>query len=44
MEVIGIVNEDLSISELTSTNFGNDFNLEIYNEQIIKAQKFPAIF
>ncbi|GJJ71529.1 replication factor A3 [Entomortierella parvispora] len=44
MEIIGVVNQDLMVSELTSTNFGDDFNLEIYNEQIIKAQKFPNIF
>ncbi|KAG0043227.1 60S acidic ribosomal protein P1-alpha 3 [Gryganskiella cystojenkinii] len=44
MEIIGVVNADLSISELASTNFGDDFNLDTYDAMIVKAQKFPGVF
>ncbi|KAF9163515.1 hypothetical protein DFQ27_003030 [Actinomortierella ambigua] len=44
IEVIGKVNEDLSISEIASYNMGNEFDMETYNAMIVKAQLFPDIF
>ncbi|KAF9200660.1 hypothetical protein BGZ49_009095 [Haplosporangium sp. Z 27] len=44
IEVIGTVNSDYSISEMISTNFGNNFDMDIYNELIVKMQQFPTVF
>ncbi|KAG0206116.1 hypothetical protein BGX28_002369 [Mortierella sp. GBA30] len=44
VEVIGTVNGDFSISEMASTNFGNDFDLDTYNETVKKMQQFPSVF
>ncbi|KAF9150158.1 hypothetical protein BG015_008035 [Linnemannia schmuckeri] len=44
VEVIGTVNPDRSITEMISTNFGDDFNMETYDAMIRKAQKFPSVF
>ncbi|KAG0227042.1 hypothetical protein BGW42_004524 [Actinomortierella wolfii] len=44
IEMIGKVNEDLSISEIASYNLGDNFDLDTYNAMIVKAQQFPDIF
>ncbi|KAG0299266.1 hypothetical protein BGZ98_010191 [Dissophora globulifera] len=44
VEVIGSVNSDLSITELASTNFGNNFDLDTYDELAKKMQMFPKLF
>ncbi|KAF9274217.1 replication factor A protein 3 [Linnemannia elongata] len=44
VEVIGTVNPDRSITEMISTNFGDDFNMETYDAMVRKAQKFPSVF
>ncbi|KAF9985430.1 hypothetical protein BGZ75_002991 [Mortierella antarctica] len=44
VEVIGVVNGDHSISEMTSTNFGNEFDIDTYNEAVKKMQQFPSVF
>ncbi|KAG0309751.1 hypothetical protein BGZ97_012988 [Linnemannia gamsii] len=44
VEVIGNVNPDRSIAEWTSSNFGDDFDMETYDAMIVKAQKFPSVF
>ncbi|KAG0288588.1 hypothetical protein BGZ96_007685 [Linnemannia gamsii] len=44
VEVIGSVNPDRSITEWTSSNFGDDFNMETYDAMVVKAQKFPSVF
>ncbi|KAG0366177.1 hypothetical protein BGX24_003820 [Mortierella sp. AD032] len=44
MEIIGTVNGDRSINEMTSSNFGHSFDLETYDAMIVKAQKFPSVF
>ncbi|KAF9360444.1 hypothetical protein BGX34_007768 [Mortierella sp. NVP85] len=44
VEVIGFVRSNGSIDEEVSTNFGNDFDIETYNELITKMQQFPTVF
>ncbi|KAG0358372.1 hypothetical protein BGZ54_010452 [Gamsiella multidivaricata] len=44
VEVIGVVNGDNSITEMISTNFGNDFDMETYNELVKKMQQFPSLY
>ncbi|KAF9408103.1 hypothetical protein BGZ94_002448 [Podila epigama] len=44
VEVIGNVNQDLSITELTASSFGDDFDMETYNELVKKMQQFPTVF
>ncbi|KAG0222519.1 replication factor A protein 3 [Mortierella sp. GBAus27b] len=44
VEIIGMVNEDETISERASINFGNDFDLDTYNELVMKMQQFPSVF
>ncbi|KAG0334137.1 60S acidic ribosomal protein P1-alpha 3 [Podila humilis] len=44
LEVIGEVNTDLSISELTFCPFGDDFDMDVYNELVKKMQQFPTVF
>ncbi|KAF8939497.1 replication factor A protein 3 [Dissophora ornata] len=44
VEVIGVVNGDNSITEMASSNFGNDFDMETYNALVTKMQQFPSVF
>eukprot|EP01096_Ripella_sp_DP13-Kostka_P015358 TRINITY_DN715_c0_g2_i1.p1 TRINITY_DN715_c0_g2~~TRINITY_DN715_c0_g2_i1.p1 ORF type:complete len:121 (+),score=54.76 TRINITY_DN715_c0_g2_i1:45-365(+) len=44
IEVIGKVNNDGSVTEYTSSSFGNDFNLPNYNEMILLAHMHQEIF
>ncbi|KAF9552139.1 hypothetical protein BGW38_009510 [Lunasporangiospora selenospora] len=44
VEVIGKVRDDLSIEEFTCANFGNSFDMDVYNELVTKMQQFPSVF
>ncbi|KAI1301125.1 60S acidic ribosomal protein P1-alpha 3 [Mortierella claussenii] len=44
IEVIGVVNGDHSLQEMTSTNFGDEFDMETYDQLVVKMQQFPSIF
>jgi hypothetical protein len=37
VEVVGSVNSDRSVSEMRSTDFGNDMDLKMYNEMLLLA-------
>ncbi|KAK9703696.1 hypothetical protein K7432_010587 [Basidiobolus ranarum] len=44
VEIIGIVQQDLSVQELTSTSFGEDFDLDNYNSLVELTRKYTEIF
>eukprot|EP00743_Colponemidia_sp_Colp-15_P008774 GILK01009570.1.p1 GENE.GILK01009570.1~~GILK01009570.1.p1 ORF type:complete len:116 (-),score=8.04 GILK01009570.1:105-419(-) len=45
VEVIGEVNQDLSIREFTFNNFGDDFDLANYNEMVaLASNQFRELF
>jgi len=44
VEIIGSVAEDSSITEIFSTNFGNNFNMENHNTLVILAQSNHELF
>ncbi|KAJ5077265.1 replication protein a3 [Anaeramoeba ignava] len=44
VEVVGTVNSNLSIKESQFVNFGNNFDLQTYNEMLQLSTQFPEIF
>ncbi|KAG0038663.1 hypothetical protein BGZ82_011316 [Podila clonocystis] len=44
VEVIGDVLPDGSINELSSCSFGDSFDMETYNQLVIKMQQFSTVF
>ncbi|KAF9086736.1 60S acidic ribosomal protein P1-alpha 3 [Mortierella sp. AD031] len=44
MEIIGRVNQDHSVTEMTSANFGDHFDLDTYDAFVVKAQRFTSVF
>ncbi|KAK3828102.1 MAG: replication factor A protein 3 [Benniella sp.] len=44
VEVIGFARSNGTIDEEVSINFGNDFDMDTYNELITKMQRFPTVF
>ncbi|XP_064401836.1 uncharacterized protein LOC135347733 [Halichondria panicea] len=44
VELLGKVENDCSISVERIVNFGNDFDLDVYNEVIQITSKFPSLF
>ena len=43
-EVIGTLGADGSVTEMTSTYFGENFDLNMYAEMVALSHKFPDIF
>ncbi|CDS07862.1 hypothetical protein LRAMOSA01811 [Lichtheimia ramosa] len=44
VEVIGKIERDFSLTEFTSTNLGNDFDLDLANKVVEYSQKYPEMF
>mmetsp|Transcript_17378 Transcript_17378/g.19489 ORF Transcript_17378/g.19489 Transcript_17378/m.19489 type:complete len:107 (-) Transcript_17378:67-387(-) len=44
IEVIAKVNSDCSLQELRSTNLGMSFDMEVYNEFVMAAQRHSELF
>ncbi|KAG0087447.1 hypothetical protein BGZ93_010951 [Podila epicladia] len=44
VEVIGDVQSDGSITELSACSFGDSFDMETYNQLVIKMQQFSTVF
>ncbi|KAI9242904.1 hypothetical protein MVEG_04211 [Podila verticillata NRRL 6337] len=44
IEVIGEVQSDGSINEMVSASFGDSFDLETYNQLVVKMQQFSTVF
>ncbi|ORX95555.1 replication factor A protein 3 [Basidiobolus meristosporus CBS 931.73] len=44
VEIIGIVQQDLSVQELTSSGFGENFDLDNYNSLVELSRKYTEIF
>ncbi|GAN10308.1 replication factor A protein 3 [Mucor ambiguus] len=44
IEVIGQVEPDFTLKEFKTTNFGNDFDLELANKVVEYSQKCPDMF
>ncbi|KAL1918793.1 uncharacterized protein VTP21DRAFT_2815 [Calcarisporiella thermophila] len=44
VEIIGRVNDDLSITEFTSSNFGENFDLKLHNQLVQASQRYVELF
>lgn len=47
VEAIGVVQAngaDVVLDEMTSTQFGAGFNLELYREAVAQLQRFPQLY
>ncbi|KAL6052518.1 hypothetical protein QOT17_018507 [Balamuthia mandrillaris] len=44
VEVLGTVNKDLTLTEISSTSFGEDFDLNNYNQLVNFAHQFTELF
>eukprot|EP00002_Diphylleia_rotans_P012216 TRINITY_DN238_c0_g2_i1.p1 TRINITY_DN238_c0_g2~~TRINITY_DN238_c0_g2_i1.p1 ORF type:complete len:108 (-),score=10.97 TRINITY_DN238_c0_g2_i1:197-520(-) len=44
VEVVGNVNPDLTLREISFVNFNDDFDLGVYNEMVQLTQEFKPLF
>ncbi|RHZ82193.1 hypothetical protein Glove_112g44 [Diversispora epigaea] len=44
VEIIGRVRDDHSLQELNTTNFGEEFDLDLYENAVQVAQKYSKLF